>query len=72
MGIYFAIFILEVHRMTGFVSLESGDSPLDKLTDRIFSNNIDSLNDKYAQLEFSDFDWALKEYCNGFTTPGLD
>lgn len=72
LGIYLSIFLLEVYKMTGYVSLESGDSPLDRLVTRIFHNNIDSINDKYAQLEFSDFDWALKYYCNGFTTPGLN
>lgn len=68
--VYLGIFLLEVYKMTGYESLETGDGAMDKLVTRIM-NNVDSINDKYAQLEIHDFENQLKEELN-FVVKGLD
>ncbi|MCM1224659.1 MAG: hypothetical protein NC548_60450 [Lachnospiraceae bacterium] len=68
--VYFAIFILDVYETTGLVSTETGDGPMDRLVDRIW-NNIDSLSDQYAQMEFENYAEAMKDDCNMVIT-GLD
>lgn len=69
-SIYFAVFILHIYRMTGYTSSEEGNSPLDKLVHRIW-DNMDSLHDKYAQVEFTDVKIALEDELK-FVVPSLD
>lgn len=68
--VYFVIFLLEVHKMTGYVSAETGDSPMDRLIDRLM-NNVDCVGDKYAQMEFHDYADILRDELK-FTVKRLD